>query len=43
VTRAGDLIDRRGVITGGETPAAAGLLERRRLLAELSASLEATD
>lgn len=41
VTRSGDLIDRRGIVTGGQAPAAAGLLERRRLLAELTASLEA--
>ena len=40
VTRAGDIVDRRGVVTGGEAPAAAGLLARRRALAELTASLE---
>lgn len=40
VTRAGDLVDARGVVTGGEAPAGVDLLERRRLLAELEAQQE---
>ena len=35
VTRSGDLIDERGVVTGGQAPEGVGLLERRRVLTEL--------
>lgn len=35
VTLAGDLIDERGVVTGGQAPEGVGLLERRRVLTEL--------
>ncbi|MFP6664212.1 MAG: chromosome segregation protein SMC [Deltaproteobacteria bacterium] len=35
VTRAGDLVDERGVVTGGQVPEGVDLLERRRVLAEL--------
>lgn len=40
VTRAGDLVDERGVVTGGEAPAGVDLLERRRVLSELEAQQE---
>jgi chromosome segregation protein len=39
VTRDGDVLDRRGVVTGGEAPEAANLLERRRVIVELTDSL----
>jgi len=35
VTRSGDLIDERGVVTGGQAPEGVSLLERRRVLTEL--------
>jgi chromosome segregation protein len=35
VTLSGDLIDERGVVTGGHAPEGVGLLERRRVLTEL--------
>jgi chromosome segregation protein len=35
VTRAGDLLDERGIVTGGQVPEGVDLLERRRVLAEL--------
>jgi len=35
VTLSGDLIDERGVVTGGQAPEGVGLLERRRVLTEL--------
>ena len=40
VTRAGDVIDARGIFTGGQEPADTGLLERRREISELERALD---
>ncbi|MDG2303939.1 MAG: chromosome segregation protein SMC [Candidatus Binatia bacterium] len=42
VTRAGDVVHPNGVVTGGQAPASADILERRRALSELGEKL-ATD
>ncbi len=39
VTRAGEMVDRQGVVTGGVAPVSAGLLQRRRELGELAAQI----
>lgn len=39
VTRAGDVVDRHGVVTGGRVPETADLLERRRQVGELEAQV----
>jgi len=39
VTRAGDVVDRHGVVTGGRVPETADLLERRRQVGELEAQI----
>ena len=40
VTRAGDVVHPNGVVTGGQAPASADILERRRALSELRDKLE---
>lgn len=40
VTRAGDVVHPNGVVTGGQAPASADILERRRALTELRDKLE---
>lgn len=39
VTRAGDLLDRHGIVTGGQVPETADLLQRRREVGELAAQI----
>lgn len=43
VTRAGDVVHPNGVVTGGQAPASADILERRRALSELRDKLEADE
>ncbi len=40
VTRAGDVVHPNGVVTGGQAPASADILQRRRALSELREKLE---
>jgi chromosome segregation protein len=40
VTRSGDVVHPNGVVTGGQAPASAGILERRRVLGELQEKLD---